>query len=195
MNKSDSLKKNWKDEVKGSPKMMLEIIQQLIDGDNDKIFEVSRMGPGASTQWGWEVNRVSAFAFQVDSKMKLRGIAIFESQTENQNFEVVTKVFNDARKLLHEETLKFKSRGSTYPIQLLFTKSIPVEANKVYHIATNVPGQQSYYGQGFKQVVNSEDSDKVSSKVAFSHSHHDKEHNYCDTHTYGLVANLYFSRG
>ena len=136
--------------------------------------------------------------FKYNSNIKLRGFAIFGSQIENQNFEVIAKVFNNSRSLQHEETLKFKSRGSTCPIQLLFSKSLPIEANKVYHITTNVPGQQRYYGQGFKQVVNSEDSDKGSFQVAFYHSYHDNvnyNHNRHNSHTYGLVANLYFSKG
>ena len=162
--------------------MILEIIQQLIDGDTDKIYEISRIGQSVSITWGWHQNRESAFAFQVDSKMKLCGFAIFGSKVENWNY-VVAKVYNNSRSLQHKETLKFKSRGSTCPILLLFSKSLPIESNKLYHITTYVPasGGTTYYGQDFKQVVDSEDPDEGSLKVSFSRSHHEAEHN---SHTY-----------
>ena len=184
MNKSDILKKDWKDQLKGSPKMMLETIQQLVD---DEIQEISRMGQGATIQLGGV--QASAVKFQLNSKRILRGISIFGSQNENQNLDVVIKVFNDVKTLLYEETLKFKSRGYPFrPHQLLFTKSVPIEANEVYHMTTNVPGGQTYYGQNFKQVVNFEDPGKGSSKVTFSNSHHGNG-------DVGLVPDFYFSKG
>lgn len=188
MNKSDILKKDWKDQLKGSPKMMLETIQQLVD---DEIHEISRMGQNVTFQLGG-ANQQFAVAFQVDSKMILRGISIFGSQYENQNLEVVIKVFNDVKNQLHEETLKFQSRGCPYrPHQLLFTKSISIEANEVYHITTYVPGGQIYYGQNLKQVVNFEDPGKGSFKVTFSQSHHGNGYSL----TSGLVPDFYFSKG
>ena len=183
MNKIDSLKKNWKDQLKGSPKMMLEIIQQLVDDD---IHEISRMGQGATIQLGGV--QASAVKFQLNSKRILRGISIFGSQNENQNLDVVIKVFNDVKTLLYEEPLKFKSRGCPLPIQVLFTKSFPIEANEVYHMTTIVSGGQTYYGFNLKQVVNFEDPGKGSFKVTFSNSHHGNG-------DVGLVPDFYFSKG
>ena len=190
MNKSDILKKDWKDQLKGSPKMMLEIIQQVLADESHEIHEISRMGQGATIQLGGV--QASAVKFQLNSKRILRGISIFGSQNENQNLDVVIKVFNDVMTLLYEETLKFKSSGCSLPIQVLFTKSFPIEANEVYHMTAYVPGGQTYYGQNFKQFVNFEDPDKGSFKVTFSQSHHGNGQN---SHTHGLVPDFYFSKG
>ena len=134
-NKPESLHQNWKDQVKGSPKMMQEIIQQLLNdtGTGSKVFEISRYYITYYITHGWTTGITSALAFKVDSKMQLCGIGIFGSNVDKENLTVDIKVRDD-NNFIREEYKTFKSQGSYSLIQLLFTNPVPVEANQKYQI-------------------------------------------------------------
>ena len=191
-NKPESLHQNWKDQVKGSPKMMQEIIQQLLNdtGTGSKVFEISRYYITYYITHGWTTGITSALAFKVDSKMQLCGIGIFGSNVDKENLAVDIKVRDD-NNFIREEYKTFKSQGSYSLIQLLFTKPVPIEANK-YHITAKNSVGKLYFGKNFKDIVEFEDvnANLVKLKVTFYPSHHDT-YGYGQT---GLFPALYFSK-
>ena len=169
-NKPGSLNKNWKDHVKGSSKMMLEMVQHLLVDNYGKIYEISRVGSDIDRYWN--EGYTSAIAFQVDSKIKLCGIGMFGSNIDQLHVSVEIRVLDEQKSLL-VETKTLISNGSPIPVQLLFTNPVPVEANQKYHITAKQNAAHIYFGKRFKETVVCAVGDKDAVKVSFHKSRHD----------------------
>ena len=197
-NRPNSLNKNWKDQLKGSPKMMLEMLQKFLDNDTSHIHELSRLG--GSIGFGWPTSGyIHGVAFEVDSDILLRGIGIFGTGVDQQTLSVRIRVwdrdveFTDANCLLDENKTSL-SWCSVRHIQLLFTKAVPIKANNKYHVTMQITsGGKTYNGQNYRPIVNSDAKSSGPIKFSFSGSRHDN-YNNTSSHTNGQIPVLYFSK-
>ena len=183
-NVPDTLNQDWRNQIKDSPKMTQQMLQNLLDDHTVSIYEIDRAGK----EMTW-INRghTNAIAFQVDMKLQLRGIGLYGSKFDHHTFIVDIKVFDDANQCLIEETKRYKSIGSFKPIRQLFSKPITVEANKKYHVTALFKGGSTYAGTSYKQIVPSDDKDPFT--VTFSESEHDTDEN---TSGQGQFPSFYF---
>ena len=69
----------------------------------------------------------NAIAFQVDTKIQLRGMGLFGSKLNHHTFSVDIKIYNDVNQCLIEETKKYKSIGSSKPIKQFFSKPLQLK--------------------------------------------------------------------
>ena len=187
-NLPDSLNQDWRNQIKDSPKMTQQMLQNLFEDYTVKIYEINRdVGGKESCSWRHWGN-TQAIAFQVDTKLKLRGIGVFGDRSDYHAFSVVIKVYNDVNQCLLEETKRFKSVGSNMPIKQFFSKPVTIEANRRYHItAAFTTGGNTYYGTNYPKIVTSEGNDPFT--VTFSNSEHDTDEN---TTSQGQFPCLYF---
>ena len=190
-NRPETLKQDWKEQVKGSPKLMMEILELILDGTGkNKIYEINR--GSFDIKHGWAEGRTNAITFQADTKIKLQGIGIFGSNVAEQHSLVTIKVLDDASKCLFEEHKTFNTYGSPIPKKLLFTKPITIEANEKYQIIAVINGGQTYYGVNYKQSLECDVGDKNFVKVIISASQYDNI--LFPNATHGLIPTLYFSK-
>ena len=152
---TDSLNQDWMDKIKESPKLMLQIIKNLRDVHENKLLEIKRMDQGIE-QWV-HGGRINAIAFEVDTKVWLRGIGLYGAM-DNSKFRVEIKVFLNDDCLLEEET-EYSSSGSEHPVKIILSSPVKIKPNKRYDITTALSGGPTLYGRNSKKVVKSEGSE------------------------------------
>ena len=182
------LDQDWEDQIKDSPKMMLQMLQYYMKTQRNNILEINRSGEVGVRL---AVEPLRATAFQVDSKVLLCGVGMYGSNYSGDMFAVNLMVLNDANQCLLEETKGIKSDGSKKVNKMLFSKPISVEANKKYHITAKISCPQRcdiQLGRNYKEIVNS--SGKNPFKVTFFTSKYNEFSR--DAVTQGPFPSLYF---
>ena len=195
---SEGLNQDWEDQIKKSPKMMLQFLKHFMKEYAKVSQEVSRLGRGKDGSinglaHGLAGQQLRATAFQVDSKVKLCGVGMFGTGTKDDFFAVDLKVLNETNECLLEETKAIKADGTHVVNKLIFSQPVPVEANRKYHITVRYSCPEKLdilFGTGYNEVVHS--SDEEAFKVTFSASSHD-QHNPKNKY-YGPFPTLYFCK-
>jgi len=127
-------------------------------------------------------------------------VGLYGSNRKDDKFCVNVKVLSDClfdfNDCLLAETKEITSDGSRCPIKLLFSRPVPVEPNRKYHITTKYICSNIgnvFFGTDFKETVYS--SEELPVKIRFFMSHHDEmSYSASDGATNGLFPSLYFSR-
>ena len=191
----ESLNDNWKERIKGSLKLMLEIIQ--ISLKKFEIHEILRCGgvePAASSLTTCN-GFINAIAFQVDAKVNLHGIGLYGTRVTSifgSTFYAMIKVYKQET-LLYEERKDFQSSGcNSDPKKILFSSQVTVESNKEYHITVVFNNAfDTFHGINLKQTVFSKGENPF--KVTFQQSHYQSSSNG-PTIDWGQIPTLYFSK-
>ena len=189
-NAPGSLVHDWREQVKESPKMMIKMIDHLMveDGISGICHEVRRGGvPSNDCNWR-NAGAINAIAFEVDSKMQLRGIGLHGDKSMCYN-SVTMKVMDEAGHCLFEDRKEFKSNGSPVPIKVLFSKLVTIEANKKYHITADLSEtrRRTFNSQSMVDTVHFNQTSP--SKVRFFKSPYDNNGGNVDE---GQIPCLYF---
>lgn len=148
---TDSLAEDWMDRIQESPRLMLEIIKNLRDVHENKVHEIRRM-EGGIEQWV-HGGRINAVAFEVDTKVWLRGIGLYGAK-DGSKFTVHIKVFLNDDCLL-EETKDYNSNHSNNPVKITLSSPVKIKPNKRYDITTELTGGPTLYGRNASKVVSS----------------------------------------
>ena len=151
-NMPDSLEKNWKEQIKDSPRMMMQMLQYSIDYHSQKVYEVFRVCQEIKFGWNTQVSGScnSVIAFRVDSRIQLCGIGLYCSNARGGTLTFRTTIYDEyGKSFLDKTSADLKSNGSCHPVKFLFSKPITLEANKKYIINAYITEGQTYYVVNF----------------------------------------------
>ena len=189
-NMPDSLDKNWKEQIKDSPRMMMQMLQYSIDDHSKKVYEVFRVCQDIKYGWNSQyfTQSNSIIALKVDRRIQICGIELFGSKN-HRHLTFKVKISNGKKESLLDQDSFLQSNGSYHPVKFLFSNPITLEANKKYTINVNITGGETFWGVNFSPNVHC--NDPIPFKVTFSNSSYTND---SGTYTDGQIPSLYFSK-